>query len=111
MIRQELRDSWSKLSFLEQMGNIGSEVGRAAQAEGKNSERFNFAVHRALELFDLTISDSRWRGRLREIGLAKELFCYAVYGIDKFNTTLRDLESYFMQFALAAQMERFSKTK
>ena len=106
MIRPDLRESWNKLSLLEQLGNIGSEVGRAARSQDKDEERFRFSIDRALELFDLTLSDNRWVGRLREINLAKELFCYAIFGINKFNTTLSDLEKYFMHFAIAANIRR-----
>lgn len=94
---------WFKLSLAEQMGNIGSEVSRARLAQGKNQQRFQNAVDRALELFDLTISDSRWKGRLKEIGRAREVFCDAILGGKEYNSFLTDLEKYFNQFAWAAR--------
>jgi hypothetical protein len=105
-IHQELAQGrWFTLPFLEQMGNIGSEVGRAANAQGKDETRFRGAVERALELFDLTLADARWikRKRLKEIARARELFCNAVYGNTEYNTSLQDLDRYFMQFAFAAR--------
>lgn len=93
------------MSILEQMGNIGSEVGRAAKWQGKNEERFRGAVARALELFDLTLGDPRWRGmgRWREIATARMLFCRAVEGDNEYKTSLHDLDKYFLFFAFAAR--------
>lgn len=93
---------WHQMTLAEQLGNIGSEVSRANLSEGKNQKRFDDAVDRALELFDLTISDSRWRGRLLEIGRAREVFCDAVYGGKEYGGSLKDLQSYFDHFALVA---------
>jgi hypothetical protein len=49
--------------------NLGSEVQRAIRAhEAARHDRFEPALTRALELFDLTATDPRWRGhRRREI--------------------------------------------
>lgn len=94
---------WHTLSLAEQLGNIGSEVHRSALAEGKNAKRFLRARDRALELFDLTLADNRWRGRLREIARARELFCDASTGGASYGTTLASLEKYFDQFAVLAR--------
>lgn len=95
---------WHTLTLFEQLGNIGSEVSRARSAQSKNERRFQSAVDRALELFDLTLSDKRWRGRLREIGRAREVFCDAAYSNGKeYNSSLSDLERYFDHFALVAR--------
>lgn len=94
------------MSLAEQLGNIGSEVGRAGIYRGeKDSRRFERAVDRALELFDLTLADSRWHGRLQEIGRARDVFCDAVSGGKEYNSDLSDLERYFMYFAIAARRE------
>ena len=103
-IHKELAEGrWFQLSLMEQLGNIGSEVGRAARAEDKDTQRFDNAVERALDLFDLTLEDKRWRGRLREINRAREVFCDAVYGGKEYGSSLADLDKYFMQFAFAAR--------
>ena len=86
------------------MGNIGSEVLRVARAEGKDEERFWEAVRRALELFDLTLTDPRWFGRFREIGRAREVFCDAVYEGKLYKSSFPDLVRYFDQFAFAARL-------
>lgn len=96
---------WFELSLAEQLGNIGSEVSRMIRARG-NEKRFENAVLRALELFDLTISDPRWRQRLKELTRARELLCDAIYGGPEYGTSLEDLSKYFDYFALAARLKR-----
>lgn len=90
---------WQSMSVAEQLANIGSEVGRSAKWQGKDDKIFFGAVTRALELFDLTLEDSRWKGgRLLELGRLKELFCDGVLGGKEYGTVLSDLESYFLPF-------------
>lgn len=91
-------------TLAEQLGNIGSEVSRAIKARS-DQKRFDGAVDRALELFDLTLADPRWRKRLKEIARARELFCDAILG-GEYGTTLEDLDKYFFYFALAARGNR-----
>lgn len=93
------------MSLMEQLGNIGSEVGRAAHAQGKDGHRFHQAVERALDLFDLTLEDKRWiqQKRLWEINRAREVFCDAVYGGKQYGSLLTDLDTYFMEFAMAVR--------
>lgn len=97
---------WQELSLYEQMGNIGSEIGRARIWEGKDEESFTGAVYRALELIDLTIADPRWRYRLKEILRARELVCDAFTGGKEYGTTWKELDEYFFPFAYAARKER-----
>lgn len=94
---------WRELSFVQQMGNIGSEVGRAKLAQGKDAARFWGAVARAQELFFLTLADPRWsRWRKKEICRAFEVFCDAVLGGQAYESDLESLDRYFMYFALLA---------
>lgn len=92
---------WFQLSLAEQLANIGSEVSRAHKWQGKDKNIFWGAVNRALELFDLTFEDIRWRGRFREIARTREIFCDAALGGKEYGTSLEDLTRYFDQFALA----------
>lgn len=91
---------WFTLPLIEQLANIGSEVNRVVNAKS-DKERYDNAVWRALELFDLTLSDPRWRKRLKEISRTRELFCYAAIGDPQYKTTLEDINRYFFQFAIA----------
>jgi hypothetical protein len=87
--------------------NIGSEVHRTILHRNKTDQFWN-TVTRALELFELTLDDPRWRimNRLREIARAKELYCAAVLDSNQYNTTLEDLDKYFMYFACQARADR-----
>lgn len=96
---------WYRFSLAEQLGNIGSEVLRTSRQEGKDEKLFWGAVERALDLFDLTLSDPRWIGRRREIGRAREVFCDAVYGGKLYKSSFPDLIRYFDQFAMAARKD------
>jgi len=94
---------WFELSLAEQLGNIGSEVFRASHAEGKDEKLFWAAIERALELFDLTLEDPRWKGRRREIARAREVFCDAVYSGKRYQSSWHDLVRYFDEFAFVAR--------
>lgn len=97
---------WFKFSLAEQLANIGSEVGRANKWQGRDENIFWGAVERALELFDLTLKDKRWKGRLGEIIRARELFCDAVSGGKEYNTSFKDLERYFLPFAFLVRRDK-----
>jgi hypothetical protein len=98
--------AWGRLSLAEQLGNVGSEVGRLVRWRGRDDRLAERAFERALELLDLTLADPRWRGRRKEIARARELLCDAVLGGGQYGTTLEDLDRYFLQFALAARRLR-----
>lgn len=96
--------AWQKLSLAEQLGNIGSEISRTLNWQGKNDKLFLNAARRALELFDLTLDDARWNGRHGEIARAREVFCDATWnGGKEYKSDLRDLNKYFYHFAYAAR--------
>jgi len=97
---------WGQLSLAEQLGNVGSEVGRMLRWRGREDRLMRSAFDRALELLDLTLADPRWRGRLREIARGRELLCDAVAGGADYATMLEDLDRYFLAFALAARRSR-----
>jgi len=97
---------WQKLSFYEQMGNIGGEISRALNWRDKDKKLYENAIDRAFELLDLTIADSRWRSRLKEIVRARELLADAMFGGKEYKTTFEDLNRYFFHFALAARVNK-----
>lgn len=97
---------WEQLSLAEQLGNVGSEVGRMLRWRGRDDRLMWGAFDRALELLDLTLADGRWRGRLREIARVRELLCDAAAGGADYATMLEDLDRYFLAFAVAARRSR-----
>jgi hypothetical protein len=89
------------------MANIGSEVYRVKMWQGKDEKLFENSIIRVLDLFHLTLSDPKNKGRLKEVARAKELFLDAVYnGAKEYKTTLDDLDKYFYQFALLVRMKK-----
>jgi hypothetical protein len=100
---------WVELSLVEQMGNVGSEVGRAIswQRRGDN-ERMQKALDRAFELIDLTAGDVRWAFgfRLKEILRAREVLADYFFGNNFYGTIPEKLERYFYYFAYAARKAR-----
>ena len=97
---------WVRLSLAEQLGNVGSEVGRMLRWRGRDERLAAGAFDRALELLDLTLADARWRSRRREIARARELLCDAALGGAEYGTTLEDMDRYFLAFAVAARIAR-----
>ncbi len=96
---------WAALSLAEQLANVGTEVDRAIAAwEARRTDRFERALARALELFDLTAGDERWRGpRRREILRAREEFCRLFFDDECAPGAARTLTDYFLRFALLAR--------
>ncbi len=96
---------WARLELVEQLGNVGSEVERAIRAHAAGRpDRFESALERALELFDLTAADPRWRGhRCQEILRAREEFCRLFFDPDVPSDSARGLSRYFFGFAWAAR--------
>lgn len=89
--------------MFEQMGNIGSEVGRSMNAlELGDKEALDGAYRRGLDLIDATVNAWRSEARKRELLRARELFTSSIesHQVD------RQLDSYFMQFAVAARVKR-----
>ncbi len=65
---------WEKLSFPEQMANIGSEIERTINWKKRNRNKHSQeAFFRALELVDFTIADKRNKERLGELCRVREV--------------------------------------
>lgn len=99
------RERWAELSIFEQMGNIGSEVGRAIAATRAGKEkRANNAIDRALDLFDATVEvlvASKSPG-VKEVLRAREEFLRLFFD-GTFEDDADNVERYFNQFAIAAR--------
>ena len=91
------KQKWQNLTIFEQMGNIGSEVGRAFAARRRgDTAAMTGAWQRGLDLLDATAEQlARQKSpKLREVLRARELFA----GMED-----ESLEDYFMWFAIAAR--------
>lgn len=94
---------WKKLSLLEQMANIGSEVYRTIKWKN-NADFAKKAFERALELFDLTITDKKNKKRLKEIIRARELFADYIVGENRYNSSDSQWQNYFYSFNFASRI-------
>ena len=101
--QEQTVDGWQRRSLVDQLANVGSEVGRIRKWAGRNPAFAERAFIRALELLDLTITDPRWAGRRKELTRARTFLCDAMFGGKEYGSTLEDLDRYFLAFAVAAR--------
>ena len=95
---------WGRLSFLEQMANIGSEVERALNWRTKNNADYSQkSFERALELIDLTLLIPGSFARLKEITRMREALVDYFFGSNQFMSTEASWRSYFSHFTYAAR--------
>lgn len=100
---------WWELSLYEQLGNVGSEVGRALRWKTRNPKIAQGAFERALDLMDLTLDDPRHRqsvARLRELARTREVLVDFLAGSNEYQSTGDSLQQYFNSFAVAAALAR-----
>ena len=102
------RERWEKMTINEQMGNIGSEVGRAIIAHRNgNKAREDRAIDRAIDLFSATaevLAGTQYAYRLKEVLRAREEFLRLFFD-DTFESDADNIERYFMNYAFAARYE------
>lgn len=96
---------WQRLSFFEQMANIGSEVERTIKWKNKNNSEYSrMAFERALELLDLTVSIEKSRSRLKELLRVREMLAdYFVFD-NSYHSTDKNWQDYFYAFNFAARI-------
>lgn len=96
------RKAWAEMDVFNQMGNIGSEVGRALSAKNKGKEKWmTSAFYRGMDLMNFTIDSWIDHGKpIRELLIARDQFAKSIL-TDEVDPTL---EKYFMEFAIAARM-------
>ena len=95
---------WNRLSFFEQMANIGSEVERALKWKTKHNTIYcQQAFERALELMDLTLESVKGFARLKELARLREAMVDYFSGSNKFMSTEASWRKYFSSFTYAAR--------
>lgn len=99
------REKWRRMDLFWQLGNIGSEVGRAlrAKAAGRTLD-MHAAFYRGLDLIDATLESPSMnnQARKRELGRMRELFAESIVTDKEYP----GLEEYFMQYAIAARLRQ-----
>lgn len=102
------RQKWARFTIFEQMGNIGSEVGRSLNAKAAHPERFESALARALDLFDATVEVliAQKSPRVKEVLRAKDQYLAVALNAKATSIEMNSIDNYFLQFALAARRDR-----
>ena len=95
---------WFKLSLIEQLANIGSEVIRTINWKNKgNKEYSRMAFERFLELIYLTVKDPKNIRHLREITRTRECLIDYFDGNNIYNSNDQIWQRYFYSFNYAAR--------
>jgi hypothetical protein len=95
---------WKKLSFVEQMANIGSELERALNWQAKGNVTYcQQSFERVLELIDLSLDNIKGFPRLKELARLREAIVDYFVGINRFRFTEDSLRKYFLNFIYAAR--------
>jgi len=94
--------AWAKQSIFWQLGNIGSEVGRALKGRRTGNEKRTLtAFYRGMDLINATVRAWIAQGKdPYELLIAREQFAKSIL-TDEVDETL---EQYFLDFAIAERL-------
>lgn len=92
------------MSFFEQMANVGSEVERAIKWRETNMVYSQLAFERALELLDLTITDTKSYIRLKELSRVREALVDYFQFDNIYASSSQKWRNYFYGFNYAARI-------
>jgi len=102
---KDLTNKWDKLPLVNQMANIGAEVGRAINWRRKNNMQMSQnAFYRALELIDFTINDKKNINSLKEICRVREVLVDYFAGKNIYHSNDKSLNKYFYYFNLVSAL-------
>ncbi len=98
---------WFQLTAMEQLGNIGSEVDRSLRWHQKNEvEHRDKAIERLLDLIDLTLTDPKWKYRLKELLRTREVLCDYFFGDNSYSISPGSIQKEFLYYGIAARASR-----
>ena len=97
-------ERWYRFNIIEQMANVGAEIGRTINWRKKDSQLSKAAFYRGLELLDLTITDPKNKKRLKELCRARELAVDYFDGDNYYHSSDKFWQSYFYAFNYAARL-------
>lgn len=93
---------WKKLSFLEQMVNIGSEVERTISWKEKgNAEYSKKAFLRSLELFNMTLNADLTLPQRKEVARTREIWTDFIKYRNQYKSNKKQWRKYFLQLLFA----------
>lgn len=103
IFNEQFKNRWFKFSLVEQMANIGSEIGRAINWKKKDNETSKIFFERGLELLDMTIEDLKNKKRLKELLRVRETLSDYFYFDNVYKSTDKKWNNYFYAFNYAAR--------
>ena len=102
---KDFKKRWYRLSFFEQMANVGSEVERAINWQEKGNDKYSsLAFKRALELLDFTVEAVKELHRLRELLRLREALVDYFACNNLYRSSAKSWHSYFFAFNYAARL-------
>jgi hypothetical protein len=96
--------TWNERSTVEQLANIGAEIGRAINWKKKNKKYARMAFFRALDLLQQTKSDPKNRSKLSELCRLYELLVDWWLGNPVYQSDDQSWERYFYAYNWAARL-------
>lgn len=99
-------EHWNNFTLIEQLANIGSEIGRAINWRQKDAKLSRSAIDRGIELLDLSINDPKNLRQLRELLLIREFIADYFYFDNEYRSNDRFFQEYFDAFAYYAAISR-----
>src|SRR3989344_5784479 len=96
--------TWNQRTTMEQMANIGAEIGRTINWKKKDKKYAQLAFFRALELLQQTKSDPKNRSKLSELCRLYELLVDWWLGNPVYQSDDQEWEKYFYAFNYAARL-------
>ncbi|MBT3299863.1 MAG: hypothetical protein HN657_01570 [Candidatus Marinimicrobia bacterium] len=100
-------ERWIKMSTVEQLANIGSEISRAIHWRNKNNIKYTEnAVIRSLELIELTIDSNTVKSHLRELTRLREAINDYFFGNNEFSSSDNLWNKYFDHFNYATRLKQ-----
>ncbi|OGE79298.1 MAG: hypothetical protein A2751_04885 [Candidatus Doudnabacteria bacterium RIFCSPHIGHO2_01_FULL_46_14] len=94
-------DRWQRMTLPQQLGAVGSEFSMYTLLLKK--EAFIDAgksLNEVLRLIDLTISDSRWLNRVKDLTRFRKILCDTTQGQSVHQASVEKLQDYLLSFAL-----------
>lgn len=96
--------TWNQRTTMEQMANIGAEVGRTINWKPKDKHYAQLAFYRALDLLAQTKSDPKNKTKLSELCRLYELLVDWWLGNPVYQSDDAGWEKYFYSFNYAARL-------
>lgn len=101
---KDLEKRWHNFSLVEQMANIGAEIGRTINWKSKGKKELSTnAFYRGLELIDFTVKDKKNKNSLKEILRVREILVDFFMGENVYKSTNILWENCFHFFNLASR--------